>query len=119
MAANGRGTDGQRIERLDRLDNSSNGLLGKQRSSDTGHNRLARPAGGVGDDRPPGGIGLQGRYAEVLFARPDERPAGTKPRNSTVGPARASSRARSRPLPAIFSGLPILLNASMSTSSRR
>ncbi len=117
MGPDGGRVEGEGVEAADGLGQRLGGGLGEKgrrsrppprcRGRRPGHRRSPagrRPSPPPGRCRnPPGraghrpGSGHTGR-ADAL--------SGTRPRKRTLGPARASSRARSRPLPAIHSGSP-------------
>ena len=105
------------------------GCLGVEEDArDAIDHRLDRPARPVGDHRSPRRLRLHLRDPEIVLGGEDGGAAlavepiflriGDPPQEGDIGPRHASNAARSRPTPAIRSGLPSRLNASTTISRR-
>ena len=69
------GVPGDGFDAPNGVDQALHLLLLEQHPGATVDDRIERAAAGVGDHRPPAGVGFERRDAEVLFAREHQRPA--------------------------------------------
>ena len=69
------GAPARHLAPLERVDQRGGGLLAEEEPGHAVDDRLGQGAPRVGDDRPPGGRGLERRDPELLLAREEERSA--------------------------------------------